>query len=68
MVQFNIQKIDTEMCNLDGSNNKSHLGANAILSVSLANLKACACSQKLPLYQYVNKHMNKHEQNNMQHN
>ena len=60
---FNIQKIDTKMCNLDGSNNKSHLGANAILSVSLANLKACACSQKLPLYQYINKNMNKHYNN-----
>ena len=41
------------MIELDGTKNKSHLGANAILGVSLANLKASAISAKLPLYKYV---------------
>ncbi|MGI8419091.1 MAG: phosphopyruvate hydratase [Candidatus Levyibacteriota bacterium] len=47
--------IDELMCNLDGTENKSKLGANAILSVSLAVAKAEAHSQKLPLYAYLNK-------------
>ena len=42
--------IDTVMINLDGTENKSNLGANAILAVSLANAKASAKSLKLPLY------------------
>ena len=42
--------IDTTMINLDGTKNKSVLGANAILGVSLANLKASAISAKKPLY------------------
>lgn len=45
--------IDTTMINLDGTKNKSVLGANAILGVSLANLKASAISAKKPLYSYV---------------
>lgn len=45
--------IDTTMINLDGTKNKSVLGANAILGVSLANLKASAVSVKKPLYSYV---------------
>lgn len=45
--------IDTTMINLDGTKNKSVLGANAILGVSLANLKASAVSAKKPLYSYV---------------
>lgn len=45
--------IDTEMINLDGTENKSNLGANAILAVSLANAKASAKSLKLPLYKYL---------------
>lgn len=45
--------IDNTMIELDGTKNKSHLGANAILGVSLANLKASAISAKLPLYKYV---------------
>lgn len=49
----NQELIDNTMIELDGTKNKSHLGANAILGVSLANLKASAISAKLPLYKYV---------------
>ena len=49
----NQELIDNTMIKLDGTKNKSHLGANAILGVSLANLKASAISAKLPLYKYV---------------
>jgi enolase len=46
-------KIDQAMLDLDGSDNKSKLGANAILGVSLAVAKAAAESAGLPLYRYV---------------
>lgn len=45
--------IDRLMCELDGNPNKSHLGANAILSVSLAVAKAAAASLGTPLYRYL---------------
>ena len=45
--------IDQIMLDLDGTENKSRLGANAILSVSLANAKAAAHANKLPLFQYL---------------
>jgi len=45
--------IDRAMCDLDGSDNKSNLGANAILGVSLAVAKAAADASGLPLYRYV---------------
>ena len=45
--------IDHAMIALDGTPNKSRLGANAILSVSLATAKACAESLGLPLYRYI---------------
>tara|TARA_B100000700_G_scaffold329321_1_gene450550 strand:+ start:77 stop:1351 length:1275 start_codon:yes stop_codon:yes gene_type:complete len=48
-----IYTIDTVMLNLDGTTNKQKLGANAILGVSLATLKAFAVSNKQPLYQYI---------------
>lgn len=48
------KKIDKTMIELDGTENKSKLGANAILAVSLAVAKAAALSQKKPLYQYFN--------------
>ena len=41
------------MCALDGTPNKSRLGANAILGVSLAVAKAAAEAADLPLYRYV---------------
>jgi enolase len=46
-------RIDRMMCELDGTPNKSRLGANAILGVSLAVAKAEAASLGLPLYRYV---------------
>ncbi|EKE71659.1 phosphopyruvate hydratase [Gallaecimonas xiamenensis] len=45
--------IDTAMIELDGTENKAKLGANAILAVSLANAKAAAASQKKPLYVWI---------------
>lgn len=47
------QKIDAALCRLDGTENKSRLGANAILAVSLAVAKASAADAGLPLYRYV---------------
>ena len=45
--------IDDRMIDLDGTDNKGRLGANAILGVSLAVAKAAASSSGLPLYQYL---------------
>src|SRR4029078_8111402 len=45
--------LDRAMIDLDGTTNKSRLGANAILGVSLANAKAAADATGLPLYRYV---------------
>jgi len=45
--------IDQFMCGLDGTPNKSNLGANAILGVSLAVAKAAAAALGLPLYRYL---------------
>lgn len=45
--------IDTAMCELDGTENKSKLGANAILGVSLAVAKAAADEVAQPLYRYI---------------
>ncbi len=45
--------VDSLMIELDGTGNKSRLGANAILGVSLAVAKAAAASCDLPLYQYI---------------
>ena len=45
--------IDQTMIDLDGTPNKSRLGANAILGVSLAVAKAAATSSHLPLYRYI---------------
>ncbi len=46
-------KIDETMIALDGTPNKSRLGANAVLGVSLAVAKAAAAARALPLYRYV---------------
>ena len=46
-------KIDETLIALDGTENKSRLGANAILGVSLAVAKAAAAAAKLPLYRYL---------------
>jgi len=45
--------IDETMIALDGTENKSKLGANAILAVSLANARAAAASLEIPLYRYI---------------
>ncbi|MCH7818920.1 MAG: phosphopyruvate hydratase [Candidatus Marinimicrobia bacterium] len=45
--------VDRKMIELDGTENKSRLGANSILGVSMAVCKAAAKSEKLPLYKYL---------------
>lgn len=50
---FDQKKIDASMIELDGTANKSKLGANAILGISLAVAKAAANEMGLPLYRYV---------------
>ncbi len=45
--------VDQKLIELDGTENKSKLGANAILGVSLAVCKAAAAAFELPLYQYI---------------
>ncbi|MFM2479597.1 phosphopyruvate hydratase [Celerinatantimonas sp. MCCC 1A17872] len=48
--QTNIDKV---MIDLDGTENKSNFGANAILAVSLANAKAAAAAKGMPLYEHI---------------
>ena len=50
---YNQSAVDGIMLDLDGTENKSKLGANAILSVSLAVAKAAAASLETPLYHYL---------------
>ena len=50
---FEQQKIDHKMIEVDGTPNKSNLGANAILGVSMAVLKAAANCDNMQLYKYV---------------
>jgi len=49
----NYEAIDQSLIDLDGTENKSKLGANAILGVSLAVAKADALDKKVPLYKYL---------------
>lgn len=51
---FQQREIDQDMISLDGTPNKSRLGANAILGVSLAVAQAAAAARQVPLYQYLN--------------
>ena len=53
MDAYDQTSVDYAMINSDGTKNKSKYGANAILGVSMAVLKASAISKKLPLYRYV---------------
>jgi enolase len=53
LMAFEQVKIDNIMIEMDGTENKSNLGANAILGVSLAVAKAAAISAGLPLYRYI---------------
>jgi enolase len=52
---FDQQGIDNTMIELDGTENKENLGANAMLAVSLATARAAAMAQNLPLYSYLAK-------------
>jgi len=54
----NQEEIDQAMIALDGTDNKSQLGANTILSVSMACTKAAAISEGIPLYEYIAKLFN----------
>ncbi|MEK7644549.1 MAG: phosphopyruvate hydratase [Patescibacteria group bacterium] len=47
------RRIDSAMIKLDNTENKSKLGANAILGVSLANARAAATHKKIPLYRWI---------------
>ena len=51
--ELNQNKIDRFLIDLDGTTNKSKLGANAMLAVSLACIKALAACNKMELYEYV---------------
>lgn len=53
MESENQAEIDQKMIELDGTENKSNLGANAILAVSLANAIASANCENVPLYYYI---------------
>ena len=50
---FNQNEIDNLMIDLDGTENKSRLGANAILGVSLACIRAASIESKKPLFKYI---------------
>ncbi len=50
---FDQENLDNRLIELDGTENKSKLGANAILGVSLAAAKACAYELGIPLYRYI---------------
>jgi len=50
---FEQQELDKFLMELDGTADKSKLGANAILAVSLAVCKACAASLEMPLFKYI---------------
>ena len=52
---FDFKAIDELMLRLDGTENKSYLGANALLGVSLACVKAGALAKNMPLYKYIGK-------------
>ncbi len=54
MDPLNQEKIDETLIELDGTKNKSKLGANALLAVSFANCRAAAKSQSRKLYNYLN--------------
>jgi enolase len=53
MYIFEQRQIDSKMLEMDGTDNKANLGANAILGVSLAVAKAASEESRLPLYKYI---------------
>tara|TARA_B110000438_G_C15799144_1_gene644289 strand:- start:692 stop:2005 length:1314 start_codon:yes stop_codon:yes gene_type:complete len=56
---LNVDEIDQALLNIDGTENKSKLGANSMLAVSLANIKAGAKSSRQYLYEYIFQYINK---------
>ena len=58
---FSQETIDQRMIELDGTNNKGRLGANALLSVSLAVAKAAASEKQVPLYRYLHQGQNENK-------
>ncbi|MEK9782950.1 MAG: phosphopyruvate hydratase, partial [Flavobacteriales bacterium] len=50
---FEQNQVDQMMIDLDGTENKSRLGANAIIATSMALLHAAAAAEKLPLWQHL---------------
>lgn len=50
---FEQRKLDQKMCEFDGTENKSKIGANSILGISMAIAKAAALTLDLPLYRYL---------------
>ena len=59
MSVYDQTEIDKKMISIDGSKNKSNIGANAILAVSIASCKAGALSSKKNLFEYINKRESK---------
>ena len=55
MNAYDQEAVDKKMIELDGTNNKGRLGANAILGVSMAVMRAAADSEKLPVFKYIAK-------------
>uniref|UniRef100_UPI00404730F5 phosphopyruvate hydratase n=1 Tax=Aliarcobacter sp. TaxID=2321116 RepID=UPI00404730F5 len=53
MSPFNQAEVDATMKDIDGTNNYSNLGANAVLGVSMATARAAANSLQIPLYRYL---------------
>ncbi len=58
MPSFKQKEIDQKMIELDGTENKKKLGANAILAVSVAVARAAANEKKMPLYEYIREAFN----------
>ena len=56
---FNQKHIDQTMIDLDGTENKAKLGANAILAVSMATANAAAAAKRIPLYEYLGSRVNR---------
>ncbi|MEM4267199.1 MAG: phosphopyruvate hydratase [Candidatus Woesearchaeota archaeon] len=54
-MQIDQERIDHALLSLDGTENKSRLGANAILGVSMAVARLCALENHIPLYEYISK-------------
>jgi len=52
-LELGLKDVDYFMIKLDGSSDKSDLGANAILGVSMACARACAAAKKIPLYDFL---------------